>query len=212
MSQHHMGAHQTSASATPAAAAGDPALQSYRVHLDSLQDFARELEAQIDGLSAPTEGLSRVGSTRMALGAFAEADGLVAAEQQTVQQMLALLADVKQAIGFAAEVTRTVSSGYSQADSAVAGGMGSSHAGLGAEGIAGQLAGQLAGQAGQLGSAAATTVQGVGAPLAAAGPAVGQLADSVGGAAASVGGAAASAAQGVTQVVVSIPNSVLGGL
>ncbi len=95
--------------------------QSFSVHLQSLTDFARELETQIEGLTKPADGLYALNSAPMLLGEFNEAYTLRGGHQVTVSQVSDLLGQVKQAIGFAQEVTTTVAAGYQHTDAAIAG-------------------------------------------------------------------------------------------
>jgi hypothetical protein len=97
--------------------------QSYFVHLQSLADFAQELQTQLSGMATPTNHLDTMSSSPMQLGAFGEADALAAANQAAVAEMTDLLGQIKQAIAFAESITNTVATGYQQADQNVAGGM-----------------------------------------------------------------------------------------
>ncbi len=96
---------------------------SFFVHLQSLADFARELQTQLTGMATPINHLDTMSSSPMLLGAFGEANGLAAANQAAVAEMTDLLGQVKQAISFAENITNTVATGYQQADQNVAGGM-----------------------------------------------------------------------------------------
>lgn len=93
---------------------------SFRVHLQSLRDFARELSSQLDAIGSPTDGLTELAGTPVSLGSFAEADSLRDRHTAAVTQMRDLLGDVSQAISFADDVTTTVADSYEEADKQVA--------------------------------------------------------------------------------------------
>ncbi|MEV0843241.1 hypothetical protein AB0I55_27325 [Actinocatenispora sera] len=97
---------------------------SFRVHLQSLKDFAHELETQLDALTKPTDGLAALAEHPMLLGDFTEATSLAQRHQAAVDQMHALLGNVREAIGFAGDVTHTVADGYKQADEDIANAIG----------------------------------------------------------------------------------------
>ncbi len=97
--------------------------QSFFVHLQSLADFAQELQTQLSGMATPINHLDTMSSSPMQLGAFGEADALAAANQAAVAEMTELLGQVRQAISFAESITNTVATGYQQADQNAAGGM-----------------------------------------------------------------------------------------
>jgi len=96
---------------------------SFFVHLQSLADFAQELQTQLTGMATPINHLDTMSSSPMQLGAFGEANELAAANQAAVAEMTELLGQVRQAITFAESITNTVATGYQQADQNVAGGM-----------------------------------------------------------------------------------------
>jgi hypothetical protein len=97
--------------------------QSFFVHLQSLADFAQELQTQLSGMATPINHLDTMSSSPMQLGAFGEADALAGANQAAVAEMTELLGQVRQAITFAESITNTVATGYQQADQNAAGGM-----------------------------------------------------------------------------------------
>jgi uncharacterized protein YoxC len=97
---------------------------SFAVHLDSLKQFARELETQIDGMTKPSNGLAALLSAPMSLGNFGEASSLSGRHGAAVTQMHELLGNVKQAIGFADDVTGTVATGYQHTDENIASALG----------------------------------------------------------------------------------------
>jgi hypothetical protein len=67
--------------------------QSFSVHLQSLTDFARELQTQLDGMGGPMDQLTQLAGAPVLLGEFAE------------------------------NVTRTVATGYERLDDDLASGM-----------------------------------------------------------------------------------------
>lgn len=97
---------------------------SFRVHLQSLRDFARELSTQLDAIGGPSDGLTELAAHPVALGAFAEGDSLRDRHQDAVTQMQSLLSEVSQAISFANDVTTTVADSYEQTDQQVAAALG----------------------------------------------------------------------------------------
>lgn len=97
--------------------------QSFSVHLESLTDFARELQTQLDGMGGPMDQLRRLAGAPVLLGEFGEANSLEARTKAAVAEMHGLLDQVRQAIEFAENVTRTVATGYSQLDDDLASGM-----------------------------------------------------------------------------------------
>jgi hypothetical protein len=101
--------------------------KSFFVHLQSLFDFANELQTQLTGMTTPVDRLSTLATTPVLLGDFGEAHTLGASHQAAVAEMAELLGQVQQAIDFAEDVTKTVATGYQQADQDVSGGMRVSH-------------------------------------------------------------------------------------
>lgn len=99
---------------------------SFSVQLASLLGFASELQTQTEGVAAPINTLATQSGSQPQLGAFTEAATLAERQQAAVQEMYGLLSQVRQAIGFAADVTNTVASGYQQADHDVAASLGNS--------------------------------------------------------------------------------------
>lgn len=96
---------------------------SFFVHLQSLFDFAGELQTQLTGMTAPVDRLDTLARTPVLLGDFGEAHVLGASHQAAITEMSELLGQVQQAIDFAENVTKTVATGYQQADQDIAGGM-----------------------------------------------------------------------------------------
>nr|MDT0661552.1 hypothetical protein [Micromonospora sp. DSM 115978] len=93
---------------------------SFRVHLQSLVDFADELATQLDALRGPTDRLTVLGGRPLALGLFAPAVPLGQRHAGTADQMQDLLIGVRHAVAFAEEVTRTIATEYQRYDEQVA--------------------------------------------------------------------------------------------
>ena len=94
--------------------------QSYYVHLESLQDFVRELETQIHAMAKPNDFLLTLGEQPLLFGEFGEAGSLADAHRAAVAEMRGLLDQVRSAIAFAQDVTTTFADGYAHADQRVA--------------------------------------------------------------------------------------------
>ncbi len=90
--------------------------KSFRVHLQSLETFAQELRTQLDGLRAPLDRLAALTQYDLALGSFGEAYGLGTHHARIAEQMYSLMQAVRQAVGFAGEVTTTVVTSYQRFD------------------------------------------------------------------------------------------------
>jgi hypothetical protein len=97
--------------------------QSFFVHLQSLTNFAQELQTQLAGMATPMGHLDSLSGSPMLLGDFGEASTLAASNQAAVAEMSELLGQVQQAISFAENITNTVATDYQQTDQAIAGGM-----------------------------------------------------------------------------------------
>jgi hypothetical protein len=94
--------------------------QSFSVQLTSLLGLAHEMQTQIEGIAAPMNAATAQSGVQPQFGAFAEASALAESQQAAIEEMYALLGQVKQALGFAENVTTTVAAGYQQADQDVA--------------------------------------------------------------------------------------------
>jgi hypothetical protein len=95
--------------------------QSFLVHLQSLVDFARELDGQFEAIRKPTDDMASLSSQPMLLGDFLEAGALLARQRAAAAQMHDLLDAVRSAINFAGDVTGTISDSYARYDHHVAG-------------------------------------------------------------------------------------------
>ncbi|MGW0431706.1 hypothetical protein ACWDV4_04020 [Micromonospora sp. NPDC003197] len=94
--------------------------ESFRVHLESLQEFARELETQLEAMRKPTDNLGLLRVQPMLLGDFVEASSLSDRHRTAVEQMHELLHTVREAIAFANDVTHMIADGYADYDFGVA--------------------------------------------------------------------------------------------
>lgn len=89
---------------------------SFEVHLQSLADFAWELEGQLEALRPTRDRLSALGEKAEPLGGFPEAFSLSDRHRRAAQEMALLLESVQQVLGFAAGVTRAVATSYAEYD------------------------------------------------------------------------------------------------
>jgi len=94
---------------------------SFRVHLQSLLDLARDLEDQIEALTKPIDRLNVLSGESLALGNFDEAHTLRERHRQASRQMQDLVRAVHQVVGFAADVTHAIADGYATYDQDIAG-------------------------------------------------------------------------------------------
>jgi hypothetical protein len=90
--------------------------QSFSVEVAFLSKFAQELQTQVDGIAAPMNQLATQSGTQPQFGAFTEAWLLGQSQQTAIQEMYDLIGQVKQAIGFAQNVTNSISSAYQKGD------------------------------------------------------------------------------------------------
>jgi len=124
--------------------------RSFYVHLASLQNFAGELSTQLSGMATPVDYLSKLSTEPVLLGSFDEAHSLGECHQAAVAEMAQLLAEVRDGIAFAENITVTVANGYQQLDQDLAGGM--SVAGSGVDSGSGSGGGNSQGARDQYGS------------------------------------------------------------
>ncbi len=89
---------------------------SFEVHLQSLADFAWELEGQLEALRLTRDRLSALGERAAPLGGFPEAFSLGDRHRRAALDMAVLAESVQQVLGFAAGVTRAVATSYSDYD------------------------------------------------------------------------------------------------
>lgn len=150
----------------PVGSAPAPSRHSFLVHLQSLTGLSRELQTQVDGIVKPLDSVGAVLSDPPAFGPFAEASTLTTWSHDAATQMQGLISDVRSAMQFADEVTRTVATGYAQADDDVSWGLGGS-APVGtvvgaATGTVGEAVGAVGGVTAGLTHTVGTTLDGVG--------------------------------------------------
>jgi len=89
---------------------------SYSVQPSSLRAFAQELQTQLDGIATPMNTLATQSSAQPRFGGFTEALMLGQSQQSAIREMHDLLGQVKQAIGFAENVTTSIATAYQNAD------------------------------------------------------------------------------------------------
>jgi len=89
---------------------------SFEIHLQSLADFAWELESQLEALRLTRDRLSALGEKEEPLGGFPEAFSLGDRHRRAAQEMGVLLESIQQVLGFAAGVTRAVATSYAEYD------------------------------------------------------------------------------------------------
>lgn len=94
---------------------------SFRVHLQSLVDFAHELEIQLEALQRPVDRLSVLSGQALALGEFDEAHSLRQRNVLAATQMHDLVSAVHDVVGFADDVTHSIADGYARSDQQIAG-------------------------------------------------------------------------------------------
>jgi hypothetical protein len=91
----------------------DSDVGSFRVHLQSLKDFALRLQEQVYVLEQPTTVVGSLGQApSLPLGAFAEAYSLSDNHNDAAQQMAMVLQKVGRSLDFARSVTELVAQRY----------------------------------------------------------------------------------------------------
>ena len=175
----------------PVGSAPAPSRHSFLVHLQSLTGISRELQTQVDGIAKPLDSVDTLLGDPPAFGPFSEASTLTTWSHDAATQMQGLISDVRSAMQFADEVTRTVATGYAQADDDVSWGMGGS-APVGT--VVGIATGTVGGAVGSVGGVTAGLTHAVGSTLN------------------GVGQTVQGAVQGVGQTVQGATGSILGAL
>jgi hypothetical protein len=99
--------------------------ESFAVDLGSLTDFATELTTQLGGMAQPLGLLAALVERDLRLGAFGEAHALGKRHHEAVAELHALLAQARDAIEFAQEVTGMVGNAYQNYDKNAAGALSS---------------------------------------------------------------------------------------
>jgi len=95
---------------------------SFQVHLESLRNFARLLDDQLEALQRPTRALAAL-RPDLPLGAFAEAYSLGDDHSDVASRMLEVLAKLGQSVEFGGSVTSLVASRYGSLSAAGARGI-----------------------------------------------------------------------------------------
>lgn len=165
--------------------------RSFLVHLQSLTDISRELQTQIDGLTRPVDVVGDLLAAPPAFGPFAEAATLTSWSTEAATQLGGLLGDVRSAMQFADEVTRTVATGYARAD----------------DDVAWSVAGN-----GAVGTVVGTATRTAGAAVGAVGGITAGVAHAVGETVHGATDALGSTVQGVTHTVADAGGAILGAL
>ena len=168
-----------------------PSKHSFLVHLQSLTDISRELQTQVEGITKPLDSVAELLTSPPAFGPFSEASTLTTWSSDAATQMQGLISDVRAAMQFADEVTRTVATGYAQADDDISWGIGGNAPVGTVVGIATGTVGEAVGAVGGVTAGLTHTVGGVV-------DGVGQTVDGV--------------TQGVGQTVQGATGSILGAL
>jgi hypothetical protein len=97
---------------------------SVRIHLQSLKDFAQQLQDQLDLVAQPTRALAELkDGPDLPLGAFAEAFALGDDHSDVLRDMGELLLKVRQSIDFAGDVTRLIAKRYESLNAAAVQGL-----------------------------------------------------------------------------------------
>lgn len=90
--------------------------EAFAVNLQSLTDFANELATQLSGMVQPLSQLDSLVDHELRLGEFGEAYSLWTEHGLAVSQMYVLIGQARDAIEFANEITKTVSTAYQHYD------------------------------------------------------------------------------------------------
>lgn len=179
-----------------------PSRHSFLVHLQSLTDISRELQTQVEGITKPLDSVATLLTDPPGFGPFSEASTLTTWSTDAATQMQGLISDVRAAMQFADEVTRTVATGYAQADDDISWGIGGQAPIGNVVGIATGTVGEAAGAVGGLTAGLTHTVGGV----------VGGVVDGVGQTVQGVTEGVSQTVQGVGQTVNGATGSILGAL
>ncbi len=179
-----------------------PSKHSFLVHLNSLTDISRELQTQVEGITKPLDSVATLLTDPPGFGPFSEGSTLTSWSHDAATQMQGLISDVRAAMQFADEVTRTVATGYAQADDDISWGMGGSAPVGTVVGVATGTVGAATGAVGGITAGVAHTVGGV----------VDGVGQGVGQALQDVGRTVEGVTQGVGQTVQGATGSILGAL
>lgn len=97
--------------------------EAFAINLDSLTTFSHELATQLSGMAQPKGHLDALIAGAMKLGAFGEAHSLRTNHDVAVDEMSVLVGQARDAIDFAAEITKSVTKSYEHYDDEVAAAM-----------------------------------------------------------------------------------------
>ncbi|MFI7672952.1 hypothetical protein [Actinophytocola sp. NPDC049390] len=94
--------------------------EAFAINLDSLTTFTHELGTQLSGMAQPKGHLDALTVAAMLLGTFGEAQSLRTNHDVAVDEMSVLVGQARDAIDFAAEITKSVTTSYEHYDDEVA--------------------------------------------------------------------------------------------
>jgi hypothetical protein len=97
--------------------------EAFAINLDSLTTFSHELATQLSGMAQPKGHLDALIAGAMKLGAFGEAHSLRTNHDVAADEMSVLVGQARDAIDFAAEITKSVTRSYEHYDDEVAAAM-----------------------------------------------------------------------------------------
>lgn len=97
--------------------------EAFAINLDSLTTFSHELATQLSGMAQPKGHLDALIAGAMKLGAFGEAHSLRTNHDVAADEMSVLVGQARDAIDFAAEITKSVTKSYEHYDDEVAAAM-----------------------------------------------------------------------------------------
>lgn len=105
--------------------------EAFVVNLDSLTTFSHELTTQLSGMVQPKGHLDALTAAAILLGEFGEAHSLRTNHDVAVDEMSVLVGQARDAIDFAAEITKSVTRSYEHYDDEIAAAMNNAGNGLG---------------------------------------------------------------------------------
>jgi hypothetical protein len=156
----------------------------------------------VEGIAKPLDSVGELLTDPPAFGPFSEASTLTTWSNDAATQMQGLISDVRAAMQFADEVTRTVATGYAQADDDISWGIGGRGPVGTVVGIATGTVGEAVGAVGGVTAGLTHTVGGV----------VDGVTQGLGQAVEGVGQTVQGVTDGVTQTVSGATGSILGVL
>lgn len=132
----------------------------FSVSLESLTAFTEELTTQLSGMGQPLTRLRTLTGGDLRLGQFPEADSLWHNHDVAADEMSVLVGQARDAVDFAKEITKSVTTAYQHYDDHVATGIGSASDTLGA--LTGALGGTAASVTGAVAPIAPPTTEALG--------------------------------------------------